>query len=161
MIWSLQKYAGYYRSSGHHWCSKIDGKIYSLPTKPVPGLLFNKDVFDAANLIPMVTGHGKNMRKWRRGGWRAEKERIRFYGSLNFQPTSMWWRGCRLIQGALSIPLEEEQLEAWLDAAEYCQKAVWWRLSASLRGSCRPVQLLPRTFLTGKYGMMYNGDQVI
>lgn len=142
--------------------TKIDGKIYSLPYKTSSWfVVYNKDVFDAAG-EPYPDGD------WTWEEYAEVAARLtsgegadKVYGSLNFQPTSMWWRVPANTKGAIN-PLEEEQLEAWLDAAEYCRKLSddgYQPPYADRAGEAGADYT--GAFLTGKYGMMYNGDWII
>ncbi len=142
--------------------TKIDGKIYSLPYKTSSWfVVYNKDVFDAANV------------EYPDGDWTWEEYAEiagkltsgegadKIYGSLNFQPTSMWWRVPANVKGAIN-PLDEAQLDAWLDAAEYCKKLSddgYQPPYADRAGEAGADYV--GAFLTGKYGMLYNGDWVI
>ena len=88
--------------------TKIDGKIYSLPYKTSSWfVVYNKDVFDAAG-EPYPDGD------WTWEEYAEVAARLtsgegadKVYGSLNFQPTSMWWRVPANTKGAIN-PLEEE-----------------------------------------------------
>lgn len=142
--------------------TKIDGKIYSLPYKTSSWfVVYNKDVFDAAG-VSYPDGdwtweeYAETAAKLTQGEG-ADK----VYGSLNFQPTSMWWRVPANTKGATN-PMDEAQLDAWLDAAEYCKKLSddgYQPPYADRAGEAGADYA--GAFLTGKYGMMYNGDWVI
>lgn len=142
--------------------TKIDGKIYSLPYKTSSWfVVYNKDVFDAAG-VPYPDGDWTWEEYAEIAGKLTQGEGAdKVYGSLNFQPTSMWWRVPANTKGAIN-PLEEDQLDAWLDAAEFCKKLSddgYQPPYADRAGEAGADYT--GAFLTGKYGMMYNGDWVI
>ena len=98
----------------------IDGKTYGLPYKTSSWfVVYNKDIFDAAG-VPYPTGawtweEYAEIAAKLTSGEGADK----IYGSLNFQPTSMWWRVPGNSMGATN-PLNDDELHAWMRAAEFC-----------------------------------------
>lgn len=141
---------------------KIDGKAYVLPYKTSSWVVYyNKDIFDNAG-VPYPADDWT----WEEYAETAAKltsgegmEKI--YGSLNYQPTSTWWRVPANTKGSTN-PLVEAELDDWLEAAEFCRK-----LSDD---GCQPPYAdraneagadYTGAFLQGKYGMFFNGDWVI
>lgn len=141
---------------------KIDGKTYGLPYKTSAWfVVYNKDIFDSAG-VPYPTGSWT----WEEYAKTAEKLTSgegadKIYGSLNFQPTSTWWRVPANSEGATN-PLNDDELHAWMRAAEFCK-------SLSDAGVQPPYEDMSGdagadyagNFLQGKYGMFYNGDWII
>lgn len=140
----------------------IDGKTYGLPYKTSSWfVVYNKDIFDAANV------------KYPEGDWTWEEyaeiagkltsgegaEKI--YGSLNYQPTSLWWRIPANSKGAINCRYEE-QLDDWMDAAEFCKTLSDQGFQPPYADRAGEAGAdYAGAFLTGKYGMMFNGDWVI
>lgn len=140
----------------------IDGKTYGLPYKTSAWfVVYNKDVFDNAN-VPYPDGDWTweeyaEVAAQLTSGEGADK----IYGSLNFQPTSLWWRLPANVRGSINCRYED-QLDDWLDAAAYCRKLSddgYQPPYADRAGEAGADYT--GAFLTGKYGMMYNGDWVI
>ena len=140
----------------------IDGKTYGLPYKTSSWfVVYNKDIFDAAG-VPYPTGawtweEYAEIAAKLTSGEGADK----IYGSLNFQPTSMWWRVPGNSMGATN-PLNDDELHAWMRAAEFCKSlsdAGSQPLYEDMAGDAGADYA--GNFLQGKYGMFYNGDWVI
>ena len=140
----------------------IDGKTYGLPYKTSSWfVVYNKDIFDAAG-VPYPTGawtweEYAEIAAKMTSGEGADK----IYGSLNFQPTSMWWRVPGNSMGATN-PLNDDELHAWMRAAEFCKSlsdAGSQPLYEDMAGDAGADYA--GNFLQGKYGMFYNGDWVI
>ena len=140
----------------------IDGKTYGLPYKTSSWfVVYNKDIFDAAG-VPYPTGawtweEYAEIAAKLTSGEGADK----IYGSLNFQPTSMWWRVPGNSIGATN-PLNDDELHAWMRAAEFCKSlsdAGSQPLYEDMAGDAGADYA--GNFLQGKYGMFYNGDWVI
>lgn len=140
----------------------IDGKTYGLPYKTSSWfVVYNKDIFDAAG-VPYPTGawtweEYAEVAAKLTSGEGADK----IYGSLNFQPTSMWWRVPGNSMGATN-PLNDDELHAWMQAAEFCKSlsdAGSQPLYEDMAGDAGADYA--GNFLQGKYGMFYNGDWVI
>lgn len=140
----------------------IDGKTYGLPYKTSSWfVVYNKDIFDAAG-VPYPTGawtweEYAEIAAKLTSGEGADK----IYGSLNFQPTSMWWRVPGNSMGATN-PLNDDELHAWMKAAEFCKSlsdAGSQPLYEDMAGDAGADYA--GNFLQGKYGMFYNGDWVI
>lgn len=68
------------------------------------------------------------------------------YGSLSFEPTSIWWRVPARTQGA-NNPLVKEDLEAFRKSAQWC-----YQLTYDLKAQ------LPYTEQTGNLGIKYNAN---
>lgn len=140
----------------------IDGKTYGLPYKTSSWfVVYNKDIFDAAG-VPYPTGawtweEYAEIAAKLTSGEGADK----IYGSLNFQPTSMWWRVPGNSMGATN-PLNDDELHAWMKAAEFCKSlsdAGSQPLYEDMAGDAGADYA--GNFLQGKYAMFYNGDWVI
>ena len=140
----------------------IDGKTYGLPYKTSSWfVIYNKDLFDAAG-VPYPDGAWTweeyfETAKKLTSGEGADK----IYGSLNFQPTSMWWRVPANSMGATN-PLNEDELHAWMRAAEYCKMLSdegVQPLYEDMAGDAGADY--SGNFLQGKYAMLYNGDWII
>lgn len=140
----------------------IDGKTYGLPYKTSSWfVVYNKDIFDAAG-VPYPTGawtweEYAEIAAKLTSGEGADK----IYGSLNFQPTSMWWRVPGNSMSATN-PLNDDELHAWMRAAEFCKSlsdAGSQPLYEDMAGDAGADYA--GNFLQGKYGMFYNGDWVI
>ena len=140
----------------------IDGKTYGLPYKTSSWfVVYNKDIFDAAG-VPYPTGawtweEYAEIAAKLTSGEGADK----IYGSLNFRPTSMWWRVPGNSMGATN-PLNDDELHAWMRAAEFCKSlsdAGSQPLYEDMAGDAGADYA--GNFLQGKYGMFYNGDWVI
>lgn len=142
---------------------KIDGKTYGLPYKTSSWfVVYNKDVFDAAG-IEYPSGDAWSWEDYAdlAGRLTSGEGADKIYGSLNFQPTSLWWRVPANSKGAINCRYEE-QLDDWLDAAEYCKKLSddgYQPPYADRAGEAGADYA--GAFLTGKYAMMYNGDWII
>lgn len=140
----------------------IDGKTYALPYKTSSWVVYyNKDIFDAANVA------------YPEGDWTWEEyydiaEKLtsgdgaeKIYGSLNFQPTSLWWRVPANTKGAIN-PLDEDDLHLWIESAEFFK-------SLSDAGYQPPYEDMAAesgadytgNFLQGKYGMFFSGDWAV
>ena len=142
--------------------TKIDGKIYSLPYKTSAWVVYyNKDIFDAAG-VPYPEGDWTWDEYYETAAKLTSGEGAdKIYGSLNYQPTSMWWRVPANGKGSIN-PLVEEQLDDWLAAAEFNKKLSddgYQPPYADRAGEAGADYT--GAFLQGKYGMMYNGDWVI
>jgi multiple sugar transport system substrate-binding protein len=141
---------------------KIDGKTYGLPYKTSSWfVIYNKDIFDAAGV------------EYPSGDWTWEEYYelaakltsgegdSKIYGSMNFQPTSTWWRIPANSMGATN-PLNDDELHAWMKAAEFCKSltdAGYQPLYEDMSGDAGADYT--GNFLQGKYAMFYNGDWVI
>lgn len=140
----------------------IDGKTYGLPYKTSSWfVVYNKDLFDAAGVAypdgAWTWEEYFETAKKLTSGEGADK----IYGSLNFQPTSMWWRVPANSMGATN-PLNEEELHAWMRAAEYCKMLSdegVQPLYEDMAGDAGADY--SGNFLQGKYAMLYNGDWII
>ncbi len=140
----------------------IDGKTYGLPYKTSSWfVVYNKDLFDAAGVA-----YPNGAWTWEEYFETAKKLTSgegadKIYGSLNFQPTSMWWRVPANSMGATN-PLNEEELHAWMRAAEYCKMLSdegVQPLYEDMAGDAGADY--SGNFLQGKYAMLYNGDWII
>lgn len=140
----------------------IDGKTYGLPYKTSAWfVVYNKDIFDAANVAypegDWTWEEYAEVASKLTSGEGAEK----IYGSLNYQPTSLWWRIPANSKGAINCRYED-QLDDWMDAAEFCKNLSdqgYQPPYADRAGEAGADYA--GAFLTGKYGMMFNGDWVI
>ena len=140
----------------------IDGKTYGLPYKTSAWfVVYNKDIFDAANVAypegDWTWEEYAEVASELTSGEGAEK----IYGSLNYQPTSLWWRIPANSKGAINCRYED-QLDDWMDAAEFCKNLSdqgYQPPYADRAGEAGADYA--GAFLTGKYGMMFNGDWVI
>lgn len=140
----------------------IDGKVYGLPYKTSSWfVVYNKDIFDAAG-VPYPTGAWTWEEFFEIGKKLTSGEgNDKIYGVLNFQPTSMWWRVPANSMGATN-PLVEDELKAWMRAAEFCKSmsdAGIQPLYEDMAGDSGADY--SGNFLQGKYGMVYNGDWII
>lgn len=140
----------------------IDGKTYGLPYKTSSWfVVYNKDLFDAAGVA-----YPNGAWTWEEYFETAKKLTSgegadKIYGSLNFQPTSTWWRVPANSMGATN-PLNEEELHAWMRAAEYCKMLSdegVQPLYEDMAGDAGADY--SGNFLQGKYAMLYNGDWII
>ena len=141
---------------------QIDGQCYGLPYKTSAWfIIYNKDIFDAAGIE-----YPSDSMTWEEyyelaGKLTSGEGADKIYGSLNFQPTSMWWRVPANSCGATN-PLNEDELHAWMKAAEFCKSlsdAGYQPLYEDMAGDAGSDYT--GNFLQGKYAMFYNGDWVI
>lgn len=140
----------------------INGQTYGLPYKTSSWfVVYNKDIFDAAGIAypegDWTWEEYAELAGQLTSGEGAEK----IYGSLNFQPTSLWWRLPANGKGSINCRYED-QLDDWLDAAEYCKTLSdngYQPPYADRAGEAGADYT--GAFLTGQYAMMYNGDWVI
>ncbi len=140
----------------------IDGQTYGLPYKTSSWfVVYNKDIFDAAGVAypdgDWTWEEYAEIAAQLTSGEGADK----IYGSLNFQPTSLWWRLPANGKGSINCRYED-QLDDWLDAAEFCKQLSddgYQPPYADRAGEAGADYT--GAFLTGQYGMMYNGDWVI
>lgn len=140
----------------------IDGKTYGLPYKTSSWfVVYNKDIFDAAG-VEYPTGAWTWEEFAEIGAKLTSGEGAdKIYGILNFQPTSTWWRVPANSMNATN-PLNEDELKAWLKAAEYCKglsDAGIQPLYEDMAGDAGADYA--GNFLQGKYGMFFNGDWII
>lgn len=141
---------------------KMDGKAYVLPYKTSSWVVYyNKDIFDAAG-VEYPTGDWTWDDYYDVAGKLTSGEGgDKIYGSLNFQPTSMWWRSAANTKGSTN-PRVESELADWMDSA-----AFWKSLSDA--GYQPPYADRANeagadyagSFLQGKYGMFVTGDWAI
>ena len=140
----------------------IDGKTYALPYKTSSWVVYyNKDLFDQAGV------------SYPEGDWTWEdyydiagqltsgEGADKIYGSLNFQPTSMWWRVPANSKGSTN-PLDDAQLHDWMEAAEYCKSlsdAGYQPLYEDMASESGADYT--GNFLQGKYAMFYTGDWAV
>ena len=140
----------------------IDGKTYALPYKTSSWVVYyNKDLFDQAGVA------------YPEGDWTWEdyydvagqltsgEGADKIYGSLNFQPTSMWWRVPANSKGSTN-PLDDAQLHDWMEAAEYCKSlsdAGYQPLYEDMASESGADYT--GNFLQGKYAMFYTGDWAV
>lgn len=137
----------------------IDGKNYALPYKTSSWVVYyNKDIFDAAG-VPYPDGEWTWEEYYDIAGKLTSGEGAdKIYGSLNFQPTSLWWRVPANSKGSTN-PLNDDELHDWMKAAEFCK-------SLSDAGYQPPYEDMASeagadytgNFLQGKYGMYFTGD---
>ncbi|MCI9360470.1 MAG: sugar ABC transporter substrate-binding protein [Hungatella sp.] len=137
----------------------IDGKTYALPYKTSSWVVYyNKDIFDAAG-VPYPDGEWTWEEYYDIAGKLTSGEGAnKIYGSLNFQPTSLWWRVPANSKGSTN-PLNDDELHDWMKAAEFCK-------SLSDAGYQPPYEDMASeagadytgNFLQGKYGMYFTGD---
>lgn len=138
---------------------KIDGQVYGLPYKTSSwSVFYNKDIFDAAKV-----DYPTDSWTWEEyyeiaGKLTSGEGSEKIYGSLNFQPTSTWWRVPANSKGAID-PLDDEQLHEWMKAAEFCKSlsdAGYQPLYEDMASESGVDYT--GNFLQGKYGMYYTGD---
>ncbi len=137
----------------------IDGKTYALPYKTSSWVVYyNKDIFDAAG-VPYPEGDWTWEEYYDIAGKLTSGEGAnKIYGSLNFQPTSLWWRVPANSKGATN-PVNDDELHDWMEAARFCK-------SLSDAGYQPPYEDMASesgadytgNFLQGKYGMYFTGD---
>jgi multiple sugar transport system substrate-binding protein len=138
---------------------KMDGRAYALPYKTSAWVVYyNKDIFDAAK-VPYPGDDWTWEEYYETAGKLTSGEgNDKIYGSLNYQPTSMWWRIPANGKGA-NNPLDDSMLADWMQAAQFCK-------SLSDAGYQPPYADradeagadYTGAFLQNKYGMMFNGD---
>lgn len=137
----------------------IDGHTYALPYKTSSWVVYyNKDIFDAAGVA--YPGEDWTWEEYYEiaGQLTSGEGADKIYGSLNFQPTSTWWRVPANSKGATD-PLLEDQLDAWMQAAEYAKSfsdAGYQPLYEDMADEAGSDYT--GNFLQGKYAMFYNGD---
>lgn len=141
---------------------KVDGKAYVLPYKTSSWVVYyNKDIFDNAG-VPYPSEEWT----WEEYAQTAAKltggdGNDKIYGSLNYQPTSTWWRVPANGMKATN-PLIEAQLDEWLKAAEFNKKLSDDGYQPPYADRANEAGAdYSGAFLQGKYGMFYNGDWVI
>lgn len=141
---------------------KMDGKAYVLPYKTSSWVVYyNKDIFDNAG-VPYPSDDWT----WEEYAETAKKltsgeGNDKIYGSLNYQPTSTWWRVPANTKGATN-PLIEAELDEWLKAAEFCRKLSDDGYQPPYADRANEAGAdYTGAFLQGKYGMFYNGDWAI
>ena len=140
----------------------IDGKTYALPYKTSSWVVYyNKDLFDQAGVAypegDWTWEDYYDMAGQLTSGEGADK----IYGSLNFQPTSMWWRVPANSKGSTN-PLDDAQLHDWMEAAEYCKSlsdAGYQPLYEDMASESGADYT--GNFLQGKYAMFYTGDWAV
>lgn len=138
---------------------QMEGNTYALPYKTSSWVVFyNKDIFDAAGVdYPSEDWTWEDYYEIA-GQLTSGEGNDKIYGSLNFQPTSMWWRIPANSKGATD-PMVEEELDAWMDAAEYVKSlsdAGYQPLYEDMADEAGADYT--GNFLQGKYAMFYNGD---
>lgn len=137
----------------------IDGKTYALPYKTSSWVVYyNKDLFDQAG-VAYPDGDWTWEEYYDIAGQLTSGEGAdKIYGSLNFQPTSMWWRVPANSKGSTN-PLDDAQLHDWMEAAEYCKSlsdAGYQPLYEDMASESGADYT--GNFLQGKYAMFYTGD---
>ena len=140
----------------------IDGKVYGLPYKTSSWVVYyNKDIFDAAG-VAYPSGDWTWEEYFEIAGKLTSGEGAnKIYGSLNFQPTSMWWRVPGNTSKATN-PINDDELHAWMKSAEYCKSlsdAGYQPLYEDMASDAGADY--SGNFLQGKYGMFYTGDWAI
>lgn len=138
---------------------EIGGSTYALPYKTSSWVVYyNKDLFDAAN-VAYPEGDWTWEEYYETAGKLTSGEGMnKIYGSLNFQPTSMWWRVPANSKSAIN-PLNDEELHEWMRAAEFCKSlsdAGYQPLYEDMAGESGADYT--GNFLQGKYAMYYTGD---
>ena len=137
----------------------IDGQTYGLPYKTSSWVVFyNKDIFDAAGVAYPSEDWTWDEYYEIAGQLTSGEGDSKIYGSLNFQPTSMWWRVPANIKGSTN-PLDDEQLHDWMEAAEFCKSlsdAGYQPEYADMANDAGADY--SGNYLQGKYGMYYTGD---
>lgn len=138
---------------------KIDGGIFALPYKTSSWVVYyNKDIFDTAG-VPYPKGEWTWEEYYDIAGKLTSGEGAdKIYGSLNFQPTSTWWRVPANSKGSIN-PLVDDQLADWMKAAEYAKSlsdAGYQPLYEDMASEAGADYT--GNFLQGKYGMFYTGD---
>lgn len=137
----------------------IDGATYALPYKTSSWVVYyNKDLFDAAG-VAYPTGDWTWEEYYEIAGQLTSGEGAdKIFGSLNFQPTSMWWRVPANSKGSTN-PLNEDELHDWMEAAEFCKSlsdAGYQPLYEDMASEAGADYT--GNFLQGKYAMFYTGD---
>lgn len=137
----------------------IDGSTYALPYKTSSWVVFyNKDIFDEAG-VEYPSGEWTWEEYYELAGKLTSGEGTdKIYGSLNFQPTSMWWRVPANSKGSTN-PLNEDELHDWMEAAEFCKSlsdAGYQPLYEDMASEAGADYT--GNFLQGKYAMFYTGD---
>ncbi|MDO4325221.1 MAG: sugar ABC transporter substrate-binding protein [bacterium] len=137
----------------------IDGATYALPYKTSSWVVYyNKDIFDTAN-VPYPEDDWTWEEYYEVAGKLTSGEGMdKIYGSLNFQPTSLWWRVPANSKGSTN-PLNEDELHDWMKAAEFCKSlsdAGYQPLYEDMAGESGADYT--GNFLQGKYGMYFTGD---
>ena len=140
----------------------IDGKTYALPYKTSSWVVYyNKDLFDQAG-VAYLEGDWTWEDYYDVAGQLTSGEGAdKIYGSLNFQPTSMWWRVPANSKGSTN-PLDDTQLHDWMEAAEYCKSlsdAGYQPLYEDMASESGADYT--GNFLQGKYAMFYTGDWAV
>ena len=140
----------------------IDGKTYALPYKTSSWVVYyNKDLFDQAG-VAYPEGDWTWEEYYDIAGQLTSGEGAdKIYGSLNFQPTSMWWRIPANSKGSTN-PLDDAQLHDWMEAAEYCKSlsdAGYQPLYEDMASESGADYT--GNFLQGKYAMFYTGDWAV
>lgn len=141
---------------------KMEGKAYVLPYKTSSwAVYYNKDIFDQAG-VAYPEGSWTWEEYFETAGKLTQGEGAnKIYGSLNFQPTSMWWRVPANSKGA-NNPMDDAMLDDWMESAKYCldlTKAGYQPPYADLADEAGKDYA--GAFLQGKYGMVYNGDWLV
>ncbi len=138
---------------------KIDGNTYGLPYKTSSWVVYyNKDIFDAAGVA-----YPSDDWTWEdyyelAGKLTSGSGDSKIYGSLNFQPTSMWWRVPANTKGSTN-PIDDTQLHDWMLAAQFCKSmsdAGYQPEYADMANDAGADYT--GNFLQGKYAMFYTGD---
>jgi multiple sugar transport system substrate-binding protein len=142
---------------------KIDGGVYGLPYRAGAwALYYNKDLFDEAGVpYPDDT--------WTWETYRETAKKLTFdgkngsiWGSLNYDPTSTWWRVPGNTGGA-NNPNKSEDLEAFKEAAKFIHDLSYVDKSqqpySELVGEAGKD--FTGRFLQGKHAMMFNGEWMV
>lgn len=142
---------------------KVEGRLYALPYRKSAWVLYyNKTIFDKAGIAyPDGTWTWEKYAKTAKLLTRGVGEN-KIWGTLNYQPTNIWWRVPALASGH-NNPLKEADLVAFKRAAKLA-----FDLSYTLqaqqpygdRVGTRGGDYIA-TFLQGKTAMFYNGDWAV
>ncbi|UOQ83508.1 ABC transporter substrate-binding protein [Gracilibacillus salinarum] len=142
---------------------KIDDGLYSLPYRSGAwALYYNKDIFDEAGVdYPDETWTWETYREMAKK-LTYEGENGKVWGSLNYEPSSTWWRIPANTSGHIN-PNDPEDLAKFKEAAKYNYDLAYEDQTqepySELVGEAGKDYT--GRFLQGNYAMLFNGEWLV